>query len=175
MNGTGNGLFEPEGGVTRAMVVVMLYRLAEEPAVGSITTEFADLTDEWYINAVKWANKAGVVNGYDKTHFGPNDAVTREQLALILYNYYTKVLNKAVPEADLASDEVMKGFTDYKKIDGWAMTGLKWANKAGIVNGYDDYGVKSIKPLDGAKRQEIAKMFTVLKRDIIAAAATKTK
>lgn len=85
--GTSATTFSPDTVSTRAMVVTLLYRMAGNPEVES-NNSFVDVSPEdWFYKAVLWANAKGIVNGYDSEHFGPNDNITREQFATILYRY----------------------------------------------------------------------------------------
>ena len=87
MNGTGATIFEPYGKVTRGMIVTILHRLEGEPAVNYLMP-FADVADgQWYTEAVRWAASEGIVNGVSDTAFAPNDPITREQFAAILWRY----------------------------------------------------------------------------------------
>lgn len=86
MAGTGNNQFSPNVTTTRAMIVTILYRLENQPAAGS--SNFTDVpADQWYTNAVAWAAANGIVGGYGDGRFAPNDIITREQMAAILYRY----------------------------------------------------------------------------------------
>ena len=86
MNGVGDDTFDPNGIGTRAMVVTMLWRLAGEPEAGEAV--FTDLDeDSWYYQAVNWAAGTGAVLGTSEDTFSPDEPITREQLAVILYRY----------------------------------------------------------------------------------------
>ena len=88
MNGVGDNLFRPEGEVTRAMVVTVLYRLSEEPDVSGVQTQFTDLrAGSYYENAVLWAASTGVTKGVTETAFEPDTAITREQMATMIIRY----------------------------------------------------------------------------------------
>ena len=85
MSGTSTDTFAPNATLTRAMVAQMLYSLEGKPAAGR--ADFADVAEgAWYADAISWAAGEGIVSGYGDT-FGPNDPITREQLAAILYRY----------------------------------------------------------------------------------------
>ena len=87
MNGLGDGTFRPNAVTSRAMLVTMLWRMAGEPRV-RYDAGFTDVAENaWYAGAVRWAASSGIVSGYDAVTFGPDDGVTREQLALILWRY----------------------------------------------------------------------------------------
>ncbi|MGN1307218.1 MAG: S-layer homology domain-containing protein [Faecousia sp.] len=145
MNGVGNGKFDPNGSMTRAMIVTVLYREVGSPTVAEPST-FTDVpTGKWYSDAIAWAQDNGIVNGVSDTEFAPEASVTREQIATILWRY------EASPEkeADLTS------FKDADKISGYAVKAMTWAVSEGILNG--DNG--NLKPLDNATRAEFACMI----------------
>ena len=166
MNGVSTNSFAPRDTVTRAMVVTMIYRMAGEP-VNVKGTPFEDIdATQWYGKAVKWAYNNNVIKGLDDTHFGPNEPVTREQLATILYRYYTEVLGFTAEKATTAE---MNKFADVAKVSSYAEDAMKWAVKSGIIGGEQSGSDLNLKPGDGTLRQEIAKMITVFDRDIIKA------
>lgn len=147
--GMSETIFAPNGKMTRAMLVTVLWRLAGKPIEGKLT--FGDVEiDAWYTDAVKWATKNGIVNGVSYGVFAPNDLVTREQLAAILYRYAGE------PEgaADLSS------FADQNKVGSWAKDAICWANSAGIVQGArDSAGRLWLNPQNSATRAEVAAMI----------------
>ena len=150
MNGMGDGFFGPNIPTSRAMIVTMLYRMEKEPAVTGALS-FRDVPGgQWYTDAIRWATANGIVNGYSDTAFGPNDNVSREQLATILYRYarYKGVVPGA--GADLS------GFTDAEAISDWAEDALRWAVSKGIINGMGD-GLLS--PGAEAVRAQVATML----------------
>ncbi len=147
MNGTEKG-FEPNASTTRAMLVTMLYRLAGEPATGA--ANFKDVAGgQWFSEAIAWAAANGVVNGYEDGKFGPNDAITREQLALILYRY------AQANGLDVSAKGGLSNFSDGAKVSSWATEAMQWAVGAGIING--DAG--ALKPAGNATRAEVAMMI----------------
>ena len=112
MMGTGDTAFDPNGTTTRAMIVTILHRLEQTPAP-TANNPFGDVADgKWYTNAVVWAAESGLVSGYGNNTFGPEDNITREQMAVILYRY-----------AQLKNyDERRRGFkqfNDAENISGW--------------------------------------------------------
>ena len=131
MNGVGGGLFDPEGPLTRAMVATVLWRREGSPAP-SAPSGFSDVpSGEWYTDAVAWAKETGVVKGLTETTFGPDEYITREQLATMLFRF-SSTAPVSVPErADLSP------FADDEKVSDWANEPLEWAVEAGIVNGTD--------------------------------------
>lgn len=167
MNGMNSYTFEPKGVVTRAMVVKMIYEMKGQPSNYGPPTPFSDIdAEQWYFKALKWAYNNDVIKGIDDTHFGPNQPVTREQLATILYRYYTDVLGKTAEKATTAE---MNKFADIAKVSAYAEDAMKWAVKSGIIGGEQSGTNLNLKPGDGTLRHEIAKMITVFDRDIIKA------
>ncbi|MBR1497923.1 MAG: S-layer homology domain-containing protein [Oscillospiraceae bacterium] len=150
MNGTGGASFEPGAATSRAMIATILWRLEGSPVSGG-TAEYDDVEDgTWYAEAVRWAESAGLVSGYGDGLFGPGDAITREQLAVMLYRYARyKGLDLGAP-GDLAK------FTDADSVADWAEEALQWANALGIVTGKGD---GSLDPKGGATRAETATML----------------
>jgi hypothetical protein len=145
MNGTEKG-FEPNAATTRAMIVTMLHRLNGTPAAG--TANFADVASgQWYSEAIAWAAANGVVNGYSETKFAPNEEITREQLAAILYRYAQFKGQDVSAKGDLSS------FADGAKASGWATEAMQWAVGAGLLNGNEQ---GKLVPTAGATRAEVA-------------------
>ncbi len=145
MDGVADTKFDPDGAMTRAMVVTVLYREAGEPEVTAPST-FTDVAEgQWYFDAVAWAQENGVVTGVAADKFAPNDDVTREQLATILWRY----AGKPAAKADLS------GFEDAESISGYALDAMNWAVEAGILAG--DNG--NLKPTANATRAEFATMI----------------
>ena len=130
MNGVGNGRFDPAGTTTRAMVVTMLWRLEGEPNA-TRSAGFLDIpADTWYTDSVAWAAENGIVTGYNASAFGPDDPVTREQLAVILYRYAQyKGQNTGTGVAAL------NGFDDASQVSAWAVDAMGWTVSGGLING----------------------------------------
>lgn len=132
MVGTSDTTFEPQSSVTRGQVVQMLYNLEGQPTVTGDST-FTDLTDDWYVNAITWAEINGVVDGYGDGTFQPNDTVTREEFAQMMYNYTAFKGLDTSATADLVSK-----FPDGNEVGAWAETAMEWANGNELINGHDD-------------------------------------
>lgn len=129
MDGTSSTSFSPGATVTRGMFASILYRLVGSPAVSAENT-FADVEPgAYYADAVVWISASDIATGYGNGSFGPDDALTREQLAAILYRYaqYTG--------CDVAQKSDFSAFTDAGQISAYAADALSWVNAAGIVNG----------------------------------------
>lgn len=153
MAGTSGTTFSPDTTTSRAMIATILYRLAGSPDISEeiLGYPFSDVDAEsWYGTAVYWARLAGVVGGYPNGSFGPNDPITREQMAAMLYRYADY---KGCDVTDLAD---LSAFTDAEDISGYAVTALRWANAAGIVGGYGD---GTLRPQGNARRSEAAAML----------------
>ncbi len=130
MSGTGPTTFEPYMDTTRSMIVTILYRMEKEPDVFK-TTNFNDvIKGTWYNKAVAWGEENGVIKGYDLKTFGPNDKITREQLAAILYRYAS---NKGYIGNNFITD--LSLYEDHEKISPWAVDSMQWAVSQGIITG----------------------------------------
>ena len=146
MSGMSAQEFGPDGQVTRGQVVTILWRLAGSPTVSGKT--FTDVSASvWYADAVAWASANGVVSGYESGLFGPEDQVTREQLAAILYRYAQLSGKDTDQTADLS------GYTDSVTISAWAPQALKWAVGSGLISGT---GTHTLSPRGTATRAQIA-------------------
>ncbi len=146
MSGISAQQFGPDSTVTRGQVVTILWRLAGSPTVSGKT--FTDVNASvWYADAVAWASANGVVSGYESGLFGPEDQVTREQLAAILYRYALISGKDAEKTADLS------GYTDSVTISTWAPQALKWAVGSGLISGT---GANTLSPRGTATRAQIA-------------------
>ncbi len=153
-NGMSETTFAPNGKMTRAMLVTVLWRLAGKPIEGKLI--FGDVEEGvWYTDAIKWASKNSIVNGVSYGVFAPNQLVTREQLAAILYRYATYRFGS---EPEGAAD--LSGFADEAKVGTWSRDAISWANSAGIVQGSrDSAGRLWIYPQNSATRAEVAAMI----------------
>ena len=147
MNGVGEGLFGPGGTTTRAMVVTILYRLEGEPTVtGDIP--FTDLVaGQYYLDAVAWASANDIVNGVTSTTFAPNDPITREQMAAILYRYAQYKGMDTTDRGNLGS------FADGNTVSPYAVEAMAWANAEGLVNGVEN---NRLNPTGQAFRSQVA-------------------
>ena len=147
MAGTSANTFDPNSQLTRGMIVTILYRMDKEPAVSG-ASKFADVNaSQWYGNAVIWAAASGIVSGYSDTSFGPNDAITREQLAAILYRYAVHSGMTAV-----TLEENLSGFADADQISSYAVQAMNWAVGKGLLKGSDGL----LMPKAQASRAQVA-------------------
>jgi len=148
MNGVGEDTFAPDSDLTRAMVVTVLYRLENKPAV-DFAGIFSDVAaGKWYSEAVEWAAANGIVNGYGEGVFGPEDAVTRQQLAAILFRY---AQFKGIEAITLA--ELVAGFADSSDVAEYAISAMNWALSKGIIA---ETAVGTLAPKANATRAEVA-------------------
>ena len=151
MSGIGNDLFGPKLTTTRAQIVQILYNLEGEPKVSG-TTPFTDLTQDWYQDAVLWAYQTGVVAGTSSTTFEPDRPVTREQIAVILMEYMTRVLKleRTWTPADL------NAFPDAGSVSDWAKDAMADAVGLGLISGASNGGQTYLEPQGSATREQVA-------------------
>ncbi len=145
INGLSATSFGPNATATRGQLVAMLYRLQGQPAVTG-SSGFTDLAEDYYRDAVTWASHNGIVSGFTETLFGPNNKVTREQLATMLY----RMAGSPSVSGDLSR------FTDARAVHSYSVSALIWAVGKGVVTGYDD---DTIKPAEPATRAEVCTML----------------
>ncbi|MPM75317.1 Endoglucanase [bioreactor metagenome] len=134
MAGTSTTAFEPDSAMTRAMFVSMLYRMAGSPALtGSPSDIFSDCGSEtWYADAVLWAAQNHITKGVAASSFAPEEILTREQMAAMLYRY---ALHTGAPAEICAQTGIKLSFLDESSIDDWARPGVAYCTGAGILNG----------------------------------------
>ena len=156
MNGVGDSKFEPEEGMTRAMLVTVLWRYEGSPKQRPST--FSDVRrGQWYSEAVSWAAKNGIVTGVGDNKFEPDTQITREQIATILYRYAQK------KRADTSARGSLSAFPDNGKVNGWAKTALQWCVGEGLIGGTNENGRVYLDPQGTATRAQVA---TILMRYI---------
>ena len=131
MTGTSATTFEPNTTLSRAMVAQILYNLEGQPTVTGEST-FTDSNTHWAAKAIAWAQKTGVVDGYDDNTFRPENNVTRQEFAQMMYNY------AAYKDYDLSAKGDLSQFTDGDSVQEWAVTAVSWANGNALINGHDD-------------------------------------
>lgn len=149
--GTTPTTFHPDQAMNRAMLVTVLYRMEKEPAAEGRGKSFADVSaGAYYAKAVAWASDKGIVAGYSDTQFGPEDTITREQLAVILNRYATYKGYNTSKTADLAA------FQDADQISEWARVPVQWANVMKLLNGRTS---TTLAPKGSATRAEVAKIL----------------
>ena len=151
MAGYGENLFGPDDDLSRAQLCQIIYNMEGQPATSG-SSVFTDVADSaWYADAVTWAASQGIVGGYGNGKFGPEDNITREQLAAILYRYaQAKGYDVSVGE-----DTNILSYTDALEISEYAIPAMQWACGAGIMEGNAGY----LTPQGDATRAEIATML----------------
>lgn len=147
MAGTAADVFAPNATTTRAMIVTILYRLEGSPAVTG-TSAFVDVpVGQWYTDAVNWAAANQIVKGTSATTFAPNDSITREQMAAILYRYAQYKGYDVTKKADLS------GYSDNGQVSAYAKDALAWANAAKLINGVTN---TTLAPQGNATRAQVS-------------------
>ena len=153
MNGTSAATFSPDDPITRAQAAAIFYRMAGSPEVAG-DSAFTDVTrgpgTAWYYNAVLWAQQNGIVSGYGDGTFRPEAHITREQLAVIFYNY------AKLQGYGMSAAHDLSGFTDAGAVSSWALPAMRWAVGRGIISGHGD-GV--LGPQGTATRAQMAAML----------------
>lgn len=145
-SGTSETTFEPDQAMSRGMLATVLYSL-EGCEAQDLTSKFSDVSnDTWYADGVAWATENGIANGYGNGQFGPNDSITREQFAVMLWKY---------AGSPKASGQVLE-FTDADQASGYALEALSWAVENGILNGCAD---GQLAPGETATRAQAAQML----------------
>lgn len=148
MMGTSQTTFAPDIVTTRGMIVTILWRLEGSPIVGA-SLDYDDVeAEDWYGEAVRWADSVGVVTGYGNGRFGPNDTITREQMATMLWRY------AGSPRVDGS----LSSFTDGAQTSSWAQPAMIWAVEQGLITGV---GNDRLEPRGQATRAQAA---TILMR-----------
>ena len=151
MNGMGKGKFEPDTTLNRAMVATVLYRLSGDKV--SATNAFPDVpANEWYGEAVAWAQQKGIVMGFEDGTFRPMEEISRQDMALMLQRYA-----KTVKGTDTTPTGDLSRWPDAGQVGSWAVDALRWCVGAGIINGKDG----GLQPAGNATRAEFA---TILMR-----------
>ena len=152
MSGTAQDRFSPDLTTNRAMLVTILYRLAGSPAVDG-GSAFTDVSGgDWFASGVAWASANGIVTGYGDGRFGPNDPITREQMAAILYRYAGFAGQSTAGQADLS------GYTDAGQVSPYAAEAMGWAADRGLITGVS---ADTLAPGGSATRAQVA---TILMR-----------
>ncbi len=151
MNGSSDTTFNPYGSTNRAMVVAILYRMAGSPSVSG-SAGFSDVSSgDYFYNAVKWANKNGIVKGFDDGTFRPYDKITREQMATFISRYATLLGH----DVSAASADKFNSFPDKGQVSSYAVAPMKWVTANGIINGSDG----KILPYGTANRAQTAQIL----------------
>ena len=156
--GTSASTVSPNGVCTRAQLVSILYRMQGEPTtvagyeLAKLRAPFNDVPrGQWYTDAIWWAKLTGVVAGTSATTFDPSGEITREQLAVILYNYTKQFAPGSLTEAGS-----LAGFPDAGSVSSWARTEMAWAVGNGLISGTGSGGVAYLSPKGSATRAQVA-------------------
>lgn len=156
--GTSASAVAPNGVCTRAQLVSILYRIQGEPTtvagyeLAKLRVPFDDVPrGQWYTDAIWWAKLMGVVSGTSATTFDPSGEITREQLAVILYNY-----TKQFAPGSLTATGSLAGFPDAGSVSSWARTEMAWAVGNGLISGTGSGGVAYLSPQGSATRAQVA-------------------
>ena len=158
MTGTSVTTFEPNTTTTRGMIVSMLHRLEGSPAVG--IADFSDVAGgDWYADPVAWAASEGIVGGYGDGTFGPNDPITREQMASILYRYAD------YKGLDVSARASLDAYSDADSVSPWASDVMSWAVSEGIISGMTE---DTLAPQGTATRAQVAAMFQRFLENVMA-------
>ena len=155
MQGVAADRFGPEMATSRAMLVTILWRLEGSPMV-EIAEGFNDVFDsDWYNNAIRWASASGIAGGYGDSIFGPNDAVTREQMATILWRYakYKDI------DVSVGENTNILSYADAFDIAEYAMPAMQWACGAGVIQGIEQNNTMHLAPRGNAVRSQSAAMI----------------
>ena len=150
MNGVSETRFDPDGTMTRAMLVTVLWRMEGEPEV-TAANEFIDVEPgTWYSDAVLWADAHGIVNGVGGGRFAPTDHISREQLATMLYRY------ARYKEQDTSAEAGLSGYADGGAVSAWALEAMEWACGGELITGKNG---NRLAPQDTATRAEVATLL----------------
>ncbi len=153
MNGVSDSEFAPDSTLTRAMLVTVLYRMEKEPACGDVP--FTDVApNTWYTKAIAWAYENKIVNGVGNNKFSPNTDITREQIAVILFNY------ARYKKADTSGTALLGRYADADGVSDWALDAMGWAVHSGLITGRTE---NTLEAAGNATRAEAA---TVIMRFI---------
>lgn len=163
--GRGSNYFRPYDALTRAEAAAILYRAAGEPALSGSSPGFADVdTNSAFGAPILWAQETGVMHGYTIGTFGPNDPITRADLAVVLTNYAQNIAGRDLSNVDTA---LLERFPDFASVPDYADLGLAWCVSEGIVSGSMNTGVAHLAPYQMADRATMAKM-SLLTLDLLA-------
>lgn len=157
MRGVSETEFSPNTRLTRGQVAQILYNLEGKPLVSKKTT-FTDVQGHWASGPIAWAEDAGVVAGYQNKTYRPENYVTREELAQMLYNYakYKKY--------DLAALGDLDQFPDGDQVQGWAEDAVAWANGNGLINGFED---DTLRPQGDSTRAQAASILMNFDQNVV--------
>lgn len=156
MAGTDDRIFEPNAKLNRAQAVQILYNLENQPEA-TASAGYTDTAGHWAINAINWASENGIVSGVGENRFAPNSPVSREQFAVMMYNY------ARYKEYNLSAQADLTIFPDNGKVSSWAQRALQWANGEGLINGSDG----SLLPGGTATRGQAASILMKFDQSVV--------
>ncbi len=149
MAGTSDTIFSPDMTTTRGMIVTILHRLDGKPVAPA--SNFTDVEqNQYYTEAVAWASANGIVSGYGNGNFGPNDTITREQMASILYRY------AQYKNYNTNNTNNLSNYTDVGEISPYAVTAIQWANGTGLITGVTN---TTLVPKGSATRAQVSSIL----------------
>lgn len=166
MNGVGGDKFDPNGTMTRAMIVTVLYRLSGAEKTEALASFEDVLPGSYYEDAVAWAAERGIVTGYTQYSFGPDDPITREQLATILFRYADAY------GYDMLCAEDISSYSDYDQVGSYAMSAMEWANGTGLITGTS---ASTLSPKGNATRAQVAVILYRFCEEVIKSASEEEK
>ncbi len=159
--GTSDTTFSPDGAMTRAMLVTVLYRLEGQPKV-TAKNPFSDVADgRWYTDAVVWAAENKIVNGVGEGKFDPDGEITREQMAAILYRY-SEFKGVTPTEGEFAAE-----YPDAGKVSKYALAAMRWANAEKLINGTQRGSTVYLDPQGSATRAQVAAILMRFVQNIL--------
>lgn len=157
MVGTGQGKFSPKQRTSRAMLVMVLYRIAGSPDISSSTGIQYGPQDAWHKQAMDWAELAGVSSGYSETAYAPDDVLTREQAAVMLYNFvHSRGYSCTALSLSKSGCASLEDYPDVDQASDWAGPALKWCLHEGLLAGTRKGGVRLLDPKGIVTREQLA-------------------
>lgn len=153
MNGFTDGTFQPNGTLTRAMVVRVLYSLDGAPETKG-ENKFSDVPETWYTSAVIWATESGITAGYEDGTFRPEQKITRQEMAAMLARYAKYV------GMDMSTSGNLEAYPDAQSVASWASESLIWCVENGIMSGDKNGNVTKLNPENDATRAQFATIIT---------------
>ena len=157
-NGVSDDKFDPQGNVTRAQLVTILWRLAGSPKPAKLAP-FSDLSSDWYVEAVSFAYERGIADGVGGGRFKPDDPVTREQAALFIMRYSEKI-----DRQDTSVRVSLSFFADADNVSAYAYDAVSWAVACGIISGMQNGEGIDISPQGNMTRAQASTVFTRILR-----------
>ena len=153
MAGTSATAFSPDATTSRSMIAAILWRMAGSPVV-NYAMDYTDVAQgQWYSEAIRWAASEGIVSGYGDGKFGPDDIITREQMAAMLYRY----AQYKGYDVSVGEDTNILSYTDFEDLSEYAIPAMQWAVGAGIISGTSE---STLGPRGNASRAQVAVILT---------------